>query len=180
MLSRYVVRSVLIPQETDEDYAPLSISRNPNPRSQPATSRRVRIKTPSIPLSTNPYPILLLQSADNLAPSAPVVGETATTPALEHAESAIPTTESLSVVKPAVEEKSTPIADTSVVKSALGEGSAVPVKDDAPVVADGMVKAPTGVAPVEGSKDKVVKDVKKVKAEKKHKDKKVCHHHQSK
>jgi hypothetical protein len=163
--------------KTDENPAPLSIYRNPSPPNQPATSRQVQSKPPSIPLSANPHPILLLQSTDNLAPSAPVVGETATTPALEHAESAIPTTESSSVVKPAVEEKSTPIVDSTVIKSAVTEGSAVPVKDDAPVAGDGLVKAPTDVAPIDGAKDK---DVKEVKAEKKDKikkqDKKACHH----
>jgi hypothetical protein len=70
--------------------------------------------------------------------------------------------------------------DSAVVKPDVAEGSAAPVKDETHVAADGLVKAPTAVAPVDGAKDTDVKNVKEVKAEKKDKikkqDKKVCHH----
>ncbi|KAJ9093585.1 hypothetical protein QFC20_007095 [Naganishia adeliensis] len=104
---------------------------------------------------------------DTLA-SAPVVAETATTPALDAAESA--PLDSAPVVI-AMKQDSTPAADASVVKSAVDTDEAPVV---APVPADGMVKAPTAVEHAEGVKKDVdgKKEVVKEKAKKEKREKK--------
>jgi hypothetical protein len=144
--------------------------RNPSPPNHPRKSRQVSFPCcESEPASFFPYPTLITSSAfshhqnDALAIT-PVVAETATTPALDAAESA--PFDSVPVV-PAKHE-STPAGDLSVVKSAVDT-------DAAPTPAvDGIVKAPIAGEQGEVKKDvEGKKEVVQEKAKKEKRDKKV-------